>query len=155
MSNPSFLELRFLSELARTTPDPRLRALLREDLFHKAKLDPSAGLEFIIRACLLSEDAIRSDERLWNALELTLERARRTAVDVLIVTVKRPELAAARNAFDLLDRRHSQEGPKGSRSWDFSLRRLESRRALRVALTVVGEAQNYKMSSFMHNILGL
>jgi len=92
----------------------------------------------------------RSD--LIDLLESRLRPPRYDA-DVLIVTVKKPELDAVLSAFDLPSSDMGFPIPGGARFWRAKLPRARSATPLSLLITVVGEAQNYKMSSFMHTVL--
>lgn len=153
-STPSRWQLDLIATIARTHSDESVRDLAREDLLGRALASPSSYVNQIIRACVLGEHRVPRDGQFWGALEKSLERAERTTVDLLIVTVKAPELDAARDALGVGDRDFSQDGPRGSRFWEFAIPRGPGQSPLSAALTVVGEAQNYKMSSFMHLVMG-
>ena len=126
-----------LTELSRSKDNDE-RNLLLDDLLWKSRhLQPDLGWYFRAQALryFVPKDISRKLER----EEREEPKMKTRNADVVVVTVKQPELLSAKVAFDIDLEKEEDEYANGLRFWESVLSTREGR-MLNVALTMIGEA---------------
>lgn len=74
------------------------------------------------------------------------------AADVAIVTIKNPELRAAKISFGIEESARENGTYRGLRYWETDLRLHDDLKPLRVVISMVGEAGNLEVSRFLQSL---
>lgn len=141
-----------LLHLAKRTSDPHLRGLLSEDLARAADDLPDHAQDIhaeIGRITTSPADRPRSP-RLLSDIRPS---AKRQDVDVVIVTVKRPEFDATLLAFGVDPAGGRDALVAGADVYEFAVETVTGeRREIRGVITMNGEDSNYTMAAFCSSI---